>query len=266
MAEPGSAEPGSAEPGSAEPGSAEPGSAEPGSAEPGAPVGHRIVLGLLALGGLGIVSGGAVQSGLSRALAPIESLDPTGLTGLIPLGNTFRYYSVTGHVRTPDPGSYRLTVTGLVNKPASYSLAELQAMPQTELIRDFQCVTGWRVPRVHWSGVRLSALLDSVQSLPSATALIFRSFDGKYTESLTLEEGRRPDVIVALGMLGGPISHNHGGPVRMYVAPMYGYKSTKWLSGIEVTDHVQPGYWEHFGYDVEGWVGNSNGRHDAPTS
>jgi DMSO/TMAO reductase YedYZ molybdopterin-dependent catalytic subunit len=47
---------------------------------------------------------------------------------------------------------------------------------------------------------------------------------------------------------------------------MYGYKSCKWLDGIEVTDHVEQGYWEDEGYDVDGWVGSSNGRSDEPTS
>ena len=54
--------------------------------------------------------------------------------------------------------------------------------------------------------------------------------------------------------------------MRLYVAPMYGYKSCKWLDGIEVVDHVIPGYWENEGYDVDGWVGRSNGRDDQPTS
>jgi DMSO/TMAO reductase YedYZ molybdopterin-dependent catalytic subunit len=47
---------------------------------------------------------------------------------------------------------------------------------------------------------------------------------------------------------------------------MYFYKSAKWLSGITVTDHVEPGYWERLGYDVDAWVGRSNGRTDEPTS
>ena len=51
----------------------------------------------------------------------------------------------------------------------------------------------------------------------------------------------------------------------MFVAPMYGYKSCKWLSEIRVVRNVIPGYWEHFGYDEEGWVGRSNGRADEPT-
>ncbi len=65
-------------------------------------------------------------------------------------------------------------------------------------------------------------------------------------------------------MLGGPITAEHGGPVRLYVAPMYGYKSLKWLSEIRVVDKVEPGFWEQNGYAVNAWVGASNGRSDAP--
>ena len=85
-------------------------------------------------------------------------------------------------------------------------------------------------------------------------------------ESLTMAEARRPDVIVAYAMGGRPVSQAHGGPVRLYVAPMYGYKSIKWLSHIQVVDRVEPGYWETVGnYDVEAWVGRSNGRNDPTT-
>ena len=56
-----------------------------------------------------------------------------------------------------------------------------------------------------------------------------------------MDQARRPDVIVAYEMLGAPVTRDHGGPVRLYVAPMYGYKSLKWLDGIQVTDHVDPG-------------------------
>src|SRR5205823_9631041 len=125
---------------------------------------------------------------------------------------------------------------------------------------------GWRVPQVHWSGVLLADLLDHVGVKETAQALSFQSFDGHYTESLTLDQARRADVLVATHMLGKPVTRSHGGPVRLYVAPMYGYKSCKWLDEIEVTDTVQPGYWELRGYDVDAWVGRSNGRDDAPTS
>ncbi|WP_369137031.1 molybdopterin-dependent oxidoreductase [Modestobacter versicolor] len=231
----------------------------------GTPVGRRVFLGLLGLGTLGIVTGTALQDGLSAALAPVQTRDPTGLVSLLPLGNTFRYYSVTGAVDEQDAGDYRLTVGGLVQQPGRFTLADLAAMPQTELVRDFQCVTGWRVPDVRWAGVRLSHLIDLAGADDRATAVRFTSFDGTYTESLTLEQARRDDVLVALQMLDGPVTHDHGGPVRLFVAPMYGYKSLKWLSGIELTRDVEPGYWEDRRYSVDAWVGSSNGRADDPT-
>ncbi|MGI8879381.1 MAG: molybdopterin-dependent oxidoreductase [Jatrophihabitans sp.] len=228
---------------------------QPGRPEPsGAPVGRRTVLGLLALGAAGVVGGHRLQDAMARALAPIEQHDPTGLTTLIPLGDTFRFYSVTGSVSSPSADTYRLGVTGLVQHDASYTLSELQAMPQTSFVRDFQCVTGWQVPDVHWSGVRLSEVLDRVQPTATATAVRFHSFDGTYTESLPLAVARRSDVLVALRMLGKPVTHDHGGPVRMYAAEMYGYKSTKWLSGIELTHGEVAGYWEHRGYDIDGFI------------
>ena len=223
----------------------------------GAPVGRRIVLGLLAVGATGVLTGHRVQNALARALAPLENRDPTGLLSLLPLGAAFRYYSVTGSVPRRGRDDYRLTVSGLVARTTEYTIADLEALPRTDLVRDFQCVTGWRVPEVPWSGVALSVLLDRANPMPTATAVRFRSFDGTYTESLTMEQARRADVIVALRMLDAPVTHDHGGPVRMYAAPMYGYKSTKWLEAIEVTDRAEPGYWERRGYDIDGYIEQS---------
>lgn len=173
---------------------------------------------------------------------------------------------MTSSVPHKDEHTYRLTVDGLVDRPGSYTLADLRAMPQTRLVRDVQCVTGWRVPGTPFEGVSLSHLLDAAGVHPSAGAVHFTCFDGAYTESLTLEQARRADVLVALRMQDKDIGHAHGGPVRLYVAPMYFYKSAKWLSGITVTEEVRPGYWEKRGYDVDAWVGRSNGRDDEPTA
>jgi DMSO/TMAO reductase YedYZ molybdopterin-dependent catalytic subunit len=232
----------------------------------GTPVGRRVALSLFGLGALGVVAGSKAQNGLLKVLAPIESRDPTGLVSMFPVGNTFRFYSVATHAPRRRPADYRLEVAGLVSRARGVTFAELQAMPQTEMVRDFQCVTGWRVPKVHWSGVRLSDLLDAVGPAPEATAVRFTSFDGVYSESLSLEQARRPDVLVATSMLGGSVSRYHGGPVRLFVAPMYGYKSLKWLGGIDLTADVIPGYWERRGYDIDAWVGDSNGRDDDTTS
>ncbi len=220
-------------------------------------------LGLVGAGALGVVFGAKVSDFLAGI---VPKSDPTGLSTLLPLGDHFRYYTITSGFPKRAPQDYRLTVTGLVDTPLTLTYDELLAMPPTMLTKDFQCVTGWRVPDTHWTGVKLADLLDRAGVKSSGTALRFTSFDGAYTESLTMDQGRRDDVIVAYDLEGKPLSSDHGGPARLYVAPMYGYKSCKWLSGIEVVDHVIPGYWEENGYDVDGWVGRSNGRDDRPTS
>ena len=196
----------------------------------------------------------------------VPKSDPTGVTSLLPLGEHFRFYTVTNGFPKRATNDYRLSVKGLVDHPFTLTYDEIRAMPATMLTKDFQCVTGWRVHDVHWTGVQLSHLLDRAGVQPNAKALRFTSFDGTYTESLTLDQARRADVIVAYDLDGKPLSSDHGGPIRMYIAPMYGYKSCKWLDGIEVVDAVIPGYWEDQGYDVDGWVGRSNGRDDQPTS
>ncbi|CAL9322727.1 Putative protein-methionine-sulfoxide reductase subunit YedZ1 [Streptomyces sp. enrichment culture] len=235
-------------------------------AERGTPVGRRVFLGTLALGALGVVAAPPLQRGLEGFLGSAADKDPTGLTGLLPNGGGFRYYSVASSVPRKNADTYRLTVDGLVDRPTTYTLADLEALPQTRLVRDVQCVTGWRVPDTPFEGVRLSRLLDAAGVRPTAKAVRFTCFDGTYTESLTLAQARRADVLVALRMQDKDLGHAHGGPVRLYVAPMYFYKSAKWLSGITLTDEVRPGYWEKRGYDIDAWVGRSNGRDDEPTS
>ncbi|GAA2413731.1 hypothetical protein GCM10010191_24410 [Actinomadura vinacea] len=227
----------------------------------GTPVGRRVVLGMLGFGVAGVAVGATLQKGFNRALAPVNQIGEV-LPGA---ADGFRYYSVVGSVRPRPPARHKVTVGGLVRREQAFSMADLAALPQTRLTRDFQCVTGWRVPEVMWAGVALPDLLDAVGVSPRARAVRFTSFDGVYTESLTLDQARRRDVLVATQMLGAPVTHDHGGPVRLFVAPMYGYKSLKWLGGIELTDKVISGYWERRGYDVDAWVGRSNGRDDAPT-
>jgi len=229
----------------------------------GTPIGRRVFLGVVGLGAAGIVFGDTAARWLEHVLAPITSKDGSGLSSLLPVGR-FRIYTVTGDLPNRKHSDYKLAVKGLVDQPLTLTYAELRALPPTVLKKDFQCVTGWRVHDVGWKGVLLSDLLDRAGVQRRAKALRFVSFDGEYTESLTLEQARRRDVLVAYEMDGGDVSSEHGGPVRLYVAPMYGYKSCKWLESIEVVDRVTPGYWEDRGYDVDAWIGKSNGRDDTP--
>ncbi|HEV2993305.1 MAG TPA: molybdopterin-dependent oxidoreductase [Acidimicrobiia bacterium] len=228
-------------------------------------IGRRVFLGVAAFAATGVVFGTQIQGWLERNVGPILTKDPTGLLALLPVGR-FRIYSVTSDLPTRSRAAYRLHVRGLVERETTLTFDELRSMPKTRLRRDFQCVTGWRVPDVPWAGVRLSEVLDRAGVKPEARAVRFVSFDGAYSESLTLAQARRHDVLVAYELEGEALSSEHGGPARLYVAPMYGYKSCKWLEAIELTRGVEPGYWEQRGYAVDGWVGRSNHRDDDATS
>jgi DMSO/TMAO reductase YedYZ molybdopterin-dependent catalytic subunit len=221
-------------------------------------VGRRVFLGMAVVGAAGIAFGAKAQDLLG-------DLFGSGLGGLLPGGDRFRIYSVSGTLPAISPRDYRLKVDGLVDRPTTFTMADLEAMPRTSMVKDFQCVTGWRVPDVHWEGVRLSDVLDRVGPTSKAVALSFESYDGTDSESLSMDQARLPDVIVAYRMLGAPVTTAHGGPVRLYVAPMFGYKSLKWLSAIHVVDRVIPGYWEENGYPLNGWIDGSTGPTDTGT-
>ncbi|MCF3131562.1 molybdopterin-dependent oxidoreductase [Streptomyces olivochromogenes] len=233
----------------------------PKRASEGAPVGRRALLGVLGAGAAGLAAAPYLQHGWERFLGAASQADPTGLTGLLPNPGGFRYYSVVGSVPRKDATTYRLRLDGLVRTPRTYTLDALRALPQTRIVHDVLCTDGWRVKQTPFTGVRLADLLDAAGVRPSGAAVRFTCFDGAYSESLTLEQARRSDVLVALTMQDKPLTHEHGGPVRLYVAPMYFYKSAKWLSGISVTDKVVPGYWEERGYAVDGWLDDAD-RHD----
>ncbi|MGH9292687.1 MAG: molybdopterin-dependent oxidoreductase [Acidimicrobiales bacterium] len=224
----------------------------------GSHVGRRALLGFAGLGVAGILVGAKVQSALDGPVSKVDSAlgGLGGIGALVPGSDYFRIYTVTASLPAIAPSRYRLRVDGLVERPMTITLDDLRARwPRTKLVHLFQCVTGWQVPDVHWEGVRLSAILDAARPRPGATALRLYSGDGVYTESLSLPQARLPDVLVADRMIGDDVSAAHGGPVRLYVAPMYGYKSIKWLDRIEVVDRVVPGYWEGFGYPVNAWIG-----------
>jgi len=212
----------------------------------------------------GILFGSKAADLLERVVAPIAARDGSGFLSLFPVGR-FRIYTVTGRLHSRPEAEYRLMVNGAVGTPVAFTMDDLRAMPATRMTKDFQCVTGWRVRDVKWTGVRLADLLDKAGVQDGAWGVRLLSFDGVYTETLTMDQARRDDVIVAYEMLGKPVTAAHGGPARLYVAPMYGYKSIKWLETIEVSQtEARQGYWEVRGYDTDAWIGKSNNRDDRP--
>jgi DMSO/TMAO reductase YedYZ molybdopterin-dependent catalytic subunit len=167
----------------------------------------------------------------------------------------FVTYSAAGFIPNIKDADYRLKVDGDVEAPYELTFDEIKALPSVNMVKNFQCVTGWVVPSVHWTGVRLSDLVERARPRAGNSVVEFYSDDGVYTDTLAgRDQVDLADVVVAYGIEGGPLPAERGGPVRLVVPPMYGYKSVKWLKRIRVTNTVDPGYWEVRGYAVNAWL------------
>ena len=234
-------------------------------------LGRAAFLGLLGAGVAGLFLGRDGFRALGRIVPDsVESIVPT---------SGWRIYTIGSSVPRLDPAAYRLTVGGAVERPTTYTLADLRALPRAEQVSDFHCVTGWVVENVRWGGVRLHDVLAEAGLRPDAKALRFVSAEVPYDDTLTLPQALLPDVllstarracsvtvttrpglIVALDMDGEPLSHGHGFPARIVMPRMYGYKSVKWVTRIEArTAYTDLGFWEQRGYDKDAWIGASNG-------
>jgi DMSO/TMAO reductase YedYZ molybdopterin-dependent catalytic subunit len=153
---------------------------------------------------------------------------------------------------------YRLAVGGLADKPHTFTLAELRAMPLQTQITRHDCVEGWSAIG-KWRGVPLATILAMVQPQANARYVVFSCFDKdeqgtEYYESLDLHEAAHPQTLLSLDLNDRPLDYDHGAPVRLRVPTQLGYKSAKWVRKIELaaafptTNVSMGGYWEDQGY------------------
>jgi DMSO/TMAO reductase YedYZ molybdopterin-dependent catalytic subunit len=217
------------------------------------PYGRRAFLGASALGLSSLFWGKTVWNAFSHAARPLENALPSGVFP------GWRIYTVASTMPTFDAATWRLRIEGLVDRPQTLTYDDLRSLPRATQISDFHCVTGWSVDNVHWTGVRFGDLLAAAGPHASGTVLEFVSAESPYVDTLTLQQAMLHDAMLAYEMDGKPLAREHGAPVRVVIPEMYGYKNVKWVERIVVTDHVNPGYWEQRGYDIDAFVGSSNG-------
>jgi DMSO/TMAO reductase YedYZ molybdopterin-dependent catalytic subunit len=214
-------------------------------------IGRAGFLGLLGAGAVGLFYGARAQSWLGRVVpAQVQAIVPT---------SGWRIYTIGDSIPTIEPAAYRLVVDGMVDAPRSFTLGDLKSLRRAEQVSTFHCVTGWTVDDVHWAGVRIKDVLAEVRPRQEATAIRFTSAEPGYNDSLTLDQALLGDVLLAYEMDGGPLSRPHGAPLRLVIPEMYGYKNVKWVTRLELLARPTAGYWEQHGYDVNAWVGRSNG-------
>jgi DMSO/TMAO reductase YedYZ molybdopterin-dependent catalytic subunit len=150
--------------------------------------------------------------------------------------------------REPAPAAntnWTLYLEGCITKPVSFTLHELQALPQTEMVIDIHCVTRWSKLDVPFVGVSLKNLLSHVEVDEDAKYISFVSRSPRsHSTSLPLSVALEHDCLIALSAEGQPIDRGHGGPIRNIVPRKYFYKSVKWLERIELLKEDRLGYWE----------------------
>lgn len=165
--------------------------------------------------------------------------------------NMFRIRSIE---QTPmfDPDAWKLTVEGLVSTPLTIGYNELLKIESEEQVSDFHCVEGWSVDDVKWKGVRLKILFDKAGLKPGAAFATFHSASGIYSDSLSIKEALEPDVMLAYMLNDEPLPEEQGKPLRLVMPRMFGYKNVKWVNRITLTGTQETGYWERFGYKMDG--------------
>lgn len=138
---------------------------------------------------------------------------------------------------------WRLPVGGLVDKPLSFSLADLQALPARTQITAHSCERGWTAI-AEWTGVQLSRVLELVKPQPKARWVAIHCADGWWDSySLDQFEALHPQTLLTYGMNGHELPVQHGAPVRLRVERQLGWKSLKYVDRIElVEDYRQLGY------------------------
>ncbi|HSD77901.1 MAG TPA: molybdopterin-dependent oxidoreductase, partial [Solirubrobacteraceae bacterium] len=130
-------------------------------------------------------------------------------------------------------------------------LPELRALPPSAFHGDIHCVTKWSRLGTSFGGVSVDTLLDAAAPDPAASHALASSYGG-YTTNLPLEDLRGGRAWVVWEWEGQPLPREHGGPVRLLVPHLYFWKSAKWLSGLRLLDHDEPGFWEINGYHNHG--------------
>jgi len=140
-------------------------------------------------------------------------------------------------LQTDDFANWKLSVDGLVARPASFTLAELKRFPPRTQITHLACEEGWSFI-AEWTGVPLSYLLNLTGVLPQARYVAFFPFDISW-DSLDMSDALHPQTLLAYTMNGQPLTIPHGAPLRLRVTRQLGYKSVKYLSHILVTDTLK---------------------------
>jgi len=150
-----------------------------------------------------------------------------------------------------DPAKWDFQISGEVEEAKRLTWNEFHALPQTETLSDFHCVTRWSRLDNHWGGVLFTGVMKLIKPKHDAHFASILAEEG-YTANVPLADLMRPDVLFAFEHDGEPLTGEHGGPLRLIVPQLYAWKSVKWVRGFVLLDYDRLGFWERNGYHAYG--------------
>src|SRR3954466_4486915 len=159
-----------------------------------------------------------------------------------------------GDVPIIDITTWQLRIFGLVEEEVTLDYDELRALPATDATTDIHCVTRWSRFDTGFRGVHWRDLAELVKPKPRARFVVAHAEQG-FTSNVPVEALEDERALIAYEADGEPLEPEHGWPLRLLIPTKYFWKSAKWLRGIELLDHDQPGFWERYGYhnDADYW-------------
>ena len=155
-----------------------------------------------------------------------------------------------GTVPNTDLATWDFRVFGEVESPVTLSWDEFTALPTREITTDIHCVTRWSRFDTSFKGVHWSELAKVVKPKPSARYVVAHA-EQDFTANVPLAALEDEEALLAYEADGEPLTPEHGWPLRLVIPKRYFWKSAKWLRGIELLDHDEPGFWERLGYHNE---------------
>jgi len=221
--------------------------------------------------GVAVVAGIGVRASIARfntrAVFSYDGLQYKG-ADVRPITPNDRFYSVTKNVVDPTPTKafWRLAVGGKADHGRTYSFDDLAALAPVEQETTLMCISNGidagLMSNANWKGVPMRTLLDAAGPHAGVVAVKLNGADG-YTDTIPLDKAMDPTTLVVYGMNGEPLPQRHGYPVRVIVPGMYGEKSVKWVTGIELVDVPVKGFYAQQGWGPD-FVVPTRSRIDVP--
>jgi DMSO/TMAO reductase YedYZ molybdopterin-dependent catalytic subunit len=151
---------------------------------------------------------------------------------LAPFNDAFKRHEASGFA------DWRLSIDGMVARPASLSLSDLRSFPVRSQITEVVCEEGWSYV-AEWIGTPLIEVLNASGLLPQARYVVYFSIEPDWWESIDLADARHPQTLLTYAMNDGDLAVGFGGPLRLRVPRQLGYKSVKFITRLTVTDSLK---------------------------